>query len=227
MKKYQFEYDLFQKFVSNKNFSLLDYIIAFLKIPKDMIEFIIRYIPGPIGFKLRYFYYKIVLKKIGKNVLIDVGVHLHGTKNISIGEYTWIDSYTIINAFLGEVIIGKRIHIAPFVIIGARERIIIEDYVGISSGVKIYSNSEKPIDKKRMSGPMVPEDQKAFYSAPVVLKKESFVGANSIILPGVTVEEGAVIGANSVISKNIESYDIVMGIGRKIGVRERVDCKDI
>ena len=51
-------------------------------------------------------------------MLIDVGVIFSGPANISIDDYTWIDSYCIINAMMGEVRIGKRIHIASFVNIG-------------------------------------------------------------------------------------------------------------
>ncbi|MFH0826045.1 MAG: DapH/DapD/GlmU-related protein, partial [Pseudomonadota bacterium] len=79
----------------------------------------------------------------------------------------------------------------------------------------------------RMSGPMVPEEMKAFVSAPVALRKDSFVGANSVVLPGVEVGQGAVIGANSVISKSVMPYDIVVGVGRVVGKRDRITVPDI
>jgi acetyltransferase-like isoleucine patch superfamily enzyme len=165
-----------------------------------------------------------ICKKIGKNVLIDIGVILHGSSNISIDDYTWIDPYCIIQAMLGEVRIGKRVHIGSFVIIGSREPVIIEDYVAIGASSKIYSNSETPKNGKRMSGSMIPEEDKAYYSAPVFLRKDSFVGANSVILPGVELGEGSVVGANSLVIKSVEPWEIVSGVPvKKLMKRQKVN----
>ena len=210
-KLYKLEYDAFQKFIKGKSFTLKEILILSFKSFLSLFEGIIRNVPGAIGFKLRYYYYKILCKKIGKNVLIDVGVILSGPANISIGDYTWIDSYCIINAMMGEIKIGKRIHIAPYVFIGSREPVIIEDYVAIGASSKIYSNSQVVIPGKRMSGPMIPEEDKAFHTAPVYLRKDSFVGANVIVLPGVELGEGAVVAANSLVIRSVSSWTVVMG----------------
>jgi galactoside O-acetyltransferase len=160
-------------------------------------------------------------------VLLDVGVYLGGPANISIGDFTWIDSYCRIEAYLGEVTIGSRVHMASFSIIGARAPVIIEDFVAISSGVKIYASSEYPADGKRMSGPMIPEEYKSFKSAPIVLRKDSFVGANAVLLPGAELGEGCVVGANSVIGSKLEANTIYMGVpARKFGVRAPVQVPD-
>lgn len=192
-----------------------------------LIEMLLRYIPGGLGFKLRYWYYKPRVKHMGRNVLIDVGVFLNGVKNISIGDYTWIDAGCRIDAMLGEVSLGRRIHVAPFTIVAAREPITLEDYVGLSSFVRIYSNSEHPTGGKRMSGPMVPEEHKAFRSQPVVLRKDSFVGSGAVLLPGAELGEGAVVGANAVISKPVDPWSIVVGTGKVVGTRDTVTVPDI
>lgn len=227
-KHYQLEYDAFTNFIEGKAIPLLSLLVLVAKSLLNIVEMLIRYIPGGFGFKIRYYYYKVFLKSLGNNVLIDVGVFLNGPANISIGEYTWIDSYTRIEAMLGEIEIGKRVHVAPFAIIAAREKVEIHDYVGIASGVKIYSNSEHPLGGKRMSGPMIPERMKAFHSKKIVLEKDSFVGANSVLLPGANLKEGAVVGANCVISKTVAPYKIVAGYtGRVIRERSKVTVEDI
>ena len=63
------EYHIFHKFIEEKKFSFLDYFFVVSQVPFDLIEFFLRNIPGPLGFKIRYLYYKLRLKKIGKNVL--------------------------------------------------------------------------------------------------------------------------------------------------------------
>lgn len=225
---YQLEYDAFAKFIKGERIPLTSYIILILKSFLAIFEMLIRYIPGGFGFKIRYYYYKMMLKKIGKNVLIDVGVFINGTKNISIGEFTWIDTGVKLEGTLGEIKIGKRVHIAPYAILAAREPIIVEDYVGIGASAKIYSNSERPFGGKRMSGPMIPEKYKAYYSEKIVIEKDSCVGTGSILLPGAYISEGAVVGANTVVKKKIEPYDIVAGLPpRIIGKREKVNVPDL
>lgn len=224
---YQDEYDNFALMIEGKPLRARMIAKLVCELPLLFIEWLIRNIPGAPGFKLRYYYYKLRLKHLGRNVLIDVGVVMSGYKNISIADYAWIDCYCLISGFLGPITIGRRVHVAPYSILASRAPIILEDYVGISSAVRIYSNSELPQGGLRMSGPMVPERFKAFKSAPVVLRKDAFVGSGSVILPGVEVGEGAVIGANSVITKNVAPYKIVVANGREIGTRDPVTVPDI
>jgi galactoside O-acetyltransferase len=226
-KKYQLEYDAFARYIEGKPFTFKQFIVLSLKSILSLFEGLFRYIPGGIGYKLRYYYYKIVLKHLGKNVLIDVGVTITGPANVSIGDYCWIDSYCRIEAMLGNVTLGKRIHLAAFTIIGAREPVVLEDYVGVAAGAKIYSNSATPLSSKRMSGPMIPERYKAFYSKPVIIRKDAIIGANAVILPGVEIGTGAVIGANATISKNVEPYSILRVKNEIIGKRFKVKVPEL
>lgn len=83
-------------------------------------------------------------------------------------------------------------------------RVIIEEDVTISQGAKIYSHRH---DLYKLSHR---EDDNAI---PVETKicKGAWIGAMSIILPGVTVGEYAVVGAGSVVTHNVEPYTIVAG----------------
>lgn len=225
---YHLEYGAFAKFISGKSIPIFSLIVLTLKSFLSLFEMCIRYIPGGFGYVLRGLYYKLMLKKLGKNVLIDVGVFLNGAKNISIGDYVWIDTGVRLEAFLGEIKIGKRVHIASGAIIAARESVIIHDYVGVGAGAKIYANSERPFGGLRMSGPMIPEKYKAFYSKKIVLEKDSCVGTGAVLLPGAYISQGAVVGANTVVKKKIEPYDIVAGLPpRIIGKREKVTVPDL
>lgn len=225
---YDLEYQAFAKYIRGDRIPVKSLVVLFLKSLLAIFEMCIRYIPGGFGYTLRYWYYKVMLKNLGKNVLIDVGVFLNGTRNISVGEFTWIDSGVRIEAMLGEIKIGKRVHIAPYAIIAAREPVIIEDYAAVGAGAKIYANSERPYGRKRMSGPMIPEEYKAFYTKKIVLEKDSCVGTGAVLLPGAYISEGAVVGANTVVKKKIEPYDIVAGLPpRIIGKRDKVKVPDL
>lgn len=228
MSAYKLEMDAFQKFVRGERIPLLWMALLGIKSIAMLFEGALRLIPGGIGITLRYFYYKPFLKHLGKNVIIDAGVYLNGARNISLGDYCWIDVNTRIEAYLGPVTIGKRVHVAPGAIIAAREPVIIKDYAGISAGAKIYAGSEAPIGGRRMSGPMVPEEHKAVRAKAITMEKDSFVGANSILLPGAMLAEGCVVGANCVVSGPLEAYGIYAGNPlRKIRVRETVNVPDL
>lgn len=220
---YTVEYESFAKFIEGKPIPFFYLVILVFKSLFSLLEMSVRYIPGGFGYTLRYLLYKPLLKKMGNNVLIDVGVFLLGAKNISLGDYVWIDSGVRIEAMLGEIKIGKRVHIAPYAILAAREPIIIEDYAAVGAGAKIYANSERPFGGKRMSGPMIPEKYKAYHSKKIVLEKDSCIGTGAVLLPGAYICTGAVVGANAVVTKKVNPYEIVAGLPAKvIGKRQKV-----
>lgn len=223
----EMEVEAFHEFVNGRSLGAKYYPYILLKSLFQFVEFLIRYIPGGVGFKLRQIYYKQVLREMGDNVLIDVGVIINGAWNISIADYVWIDTYVVLTAPIKELRIGRRTHIGPYTSMGGREEIILEDYVGISTGVHIFSGSERPVDGKRMSGPLVPEEYRGFFSAPVRLRKDSFVGAQSVVLPGVELGEGAVLGACSLANRSLPPWTIASGTpARSKGRRDPVTVPD-
>ena len=195
----------------------------------DPFRLLVTHLPGPLGYGTRRLLFKQMLNKVGNNCIFDVGLRIVGGGNISVGDYTWIDTYTCLGALFGPISIGKRIHIAPFSSINAgKEGIEIQDYVAIGAGSQIYGHSETPDAGRRMSGPMIPWRYKAYRSGKVTLKKDCFLGPQSIILPGVTIGEGAVIGAGSVIDSDVAPWTIVFGTpARVIGKREQITVPDI
>ncbi len=215
------EYEIFHKFIDQKKISFLDYLFVVSQIPFDLIEYILRNLPGALGFKIRQIYYKFRLKKVGKNVLIDAGVFFSGHKNIVLDDYCYIDKYCLLNA-VSSIEIGKRTHISSFCIIhaGLDSPIKIGDYVGVAANSKIHSSSESIGKNKRMSGPMVSLSQKNLKYGPITINDEAFVGLNSSILPGVEIGYGAVILPNAVIRKSVNKLSVVDAQGKHIMNRE-------
>lgn len=229
MNKSDFQLKLFEEMLEGKRMPLWQMTqLGIRSLFSDPIKMVITSMPGPFGYKLRQIYYKRIFRHYGKNTLIDVGVVTTGAENISIGDYTWIDSYVRMDAMFGELVIGKRVHVAHNCMLVGGGGLILEDYCGLSPGVKIFTNSEAPIDGKRMSGPMIPERYKAFVRKPVTVKKDAFLGSNVVVLPGVTIGEGAVVGANSVVAKDIPPWSIAVGApARVVKQRDPVTVPDI
>ena len=61
-----------------------------------------------------------------------------------------------------------------------------------------------------------PEDRSTTYPAPIVLKKNVWVGSNATILSGVTIGENAIVGAGSVVTKDVPDNAIVGGVPAKV-----------
>jgi acetyltransferase-like isoleucine patch superfamily enzyme len=221
--------DAFERMLEGKGMDPASLLSMMLTAPFDPIRMLITHLPGPSGFAIRRLFYKWALGQVGSNCLFDVGLKFSGHKHISIGDYTWIDSSTSISAIFGSVTIGRRIHIAPNCIINAgKEGIEIGDYVGLAAGVHIYGHTETPKDGKRMSGPMIPWRYKAFESSKVTICKDAFIGAYSVVLPGVTIAEGAVIGAHTLVTKDVKPWSINLGVpARTIGERQPVTTPDL
>jgi acetyltransferase-like isoleucine patch superfamily enzyme len=90
------------------------------------------------------------------------------------------------------------------------ELIFIEDYAGPSRYVKIICHDDA-IARTESGHPT-----RHGYVAPVIFKKYSGVGAGSIVLPGVTIHEGAMVGAGAVVTKDVPSHALAVGVPAKV-----------
>ncbi len=187
-----------------------------------------KFLGGTIGFKSRQWLYQHSLAYQGKGALIDIGVEITNPQSVHIGRYTLVDKYVSLHAGTGSIRVGERCHFAPYAMVLGHGGVVIEDYVAIAAGARIFSISDWPGKGKRVCGPMVPDEHRNLNRAPVAIKKDVFIGLNAVILPGVTVGEGAVIGANAVVSKDIEPWKIAVGAPAKpIGERDPVTVPDL
>jgi acetyltransferase-like isoleucine patch superfamily enzyme len=108
-------------------------------------------------------------------------------------KYNWIVQHK------KNLVLGKNTDIGAFTYINAKNGVVIEDNVQISSHCSVYSIST--IDRK---------------GGKVTLKKNCCIGTHSVIMPGVTVGENSVIGAFSFVNKDIPADTVAFGIPVKI-----------
>lgn len=105
-----------------------------------------------------------------------------------------------------KIIIGDNVGISGSTIC-ATTSVTIGNNVLIGSGCLISDTDSHPIDWEDR---LYDRNQKT-RKAPIVIKDNAFIGARSIILKGVTIGEGAVVGAGSVVSKDVPPYTVVAG----------------
>lgn len=158
---------------------------------------------------------------VGENVQISERASFYGTNRISLGSNIRIDDFCVIAAGLKGIFIGKYVHIAVGSTLIGAGRITISDFGGLSSRVSIYSSSDD-YSGTSMTNPTVPSEYTGVTHADVFLGKHVIVGSGSVILPGVTLEDGVAVGALSLVHKNCEAFGIYAGNpARRIKGRKR------
>lgn len=142
---------------------------------------------------IRNFIYRhIYHMKLYKNAILYGGSEIRAPYNIEIGEGSIIGDNAVLDGRNG-IIIGKN--------------------VNFSTGVWIWTEQHNP----QSSGFSCVNE-----GAPVIIEDRAWLSCRTIILPGVTIGEGAVIAAGSIVTKNVEPYAIYGGVpAKKIGERNK------
>jgi len=138
-----------------------------------------------------------------------------------VGDNVVIDDFCLLYAKKEAPIrIGSWVHIACFSSLTGG-KITLGNFVGISGGCRIYAGSEDYKNGAFMNPP-IPEKYRNVNRSGCIFKDFSFIGANSCVLPGVTIAEGAVAGTGSIVRKDLEPWGIyIMRDGKMVKIKER------
>lgn len=147
-------------------------------------------------------------KSIGKNVKISDKASIYNCEEIEIGDNSRIDDFCVIS---GNISIGKYVHITPMCLVAGGEKgIIFEDFTTLAYGVKIFTQSDD-YSGETMCNSTIPKKFKKEFKKEIIVKKHSIIGAGSIIMPGVILEEGTSVGAMSLVLKSTKPWGIYAG----------------
>lgn len=133
---------------------------------------------------VRYIYLKSIAKSCGEAVAVYSNTYILNPQNLEIGSNVTIQPMTYIEAS-GGVKIGSD--------------------TSIAHGVSIMSETHNTIDRN------VPFKCQGMTYKPVIIGEDTWIGAKVTIVSGVTVGNKVIIGANSVVTKNIDDYAIAVG----------------
>ena len=129
-------------------------------------------------------------------------------RKFSLGDYSVIESFACINNAVGDVIIGDHTRIGLHnTIIGP---VTIGSHVNLAQGITVtalnhnFEDSDKRIDEQGVS------------TTPVIIEDDIWIGANAVILPGVTIGNHSVVAAGAVVTKNVPPHSLVAGVPAKI-----------
>ena len=164
---------------------------------------------------------KFGFSSVGENVFIDKNCTIIGLENISIGSNVRIDGGVTFAAKNGFLEIGKNVHIGGGCHFSCSGGIRLLDFSGISQGCKIYSGSDD-FSGKSMTNPTLPEKYLNIQKAVVTIGRHVVVGSSSVILPGVTINEGCSVGALALVNKSLRSWGVYFGNPvRRIAERDK------
>lgn len=152
---------------------------------------------------------QIGFKSYGKNVLISRYCRIYKPQNIEFGDKVRIDDFCVLSAGT-SIKFGSYIHIGCGTSIIGSGEVVISDFSGVSGHCSIYSSSDD-YSGRFMTNPMVPEELTNVTHAPVILGKHVIIGCGSVILPGVTLEDGVAIGAMSLVQQDCKANTIYCG----------------
>ncbi|MBX3620365.1 MAG: acyltransferase [Rhizobacter sp.] len=149
-------------------------------------------------------------KRLGRSVRISRLASLYGRERMEIGDHARIDDFCVLSAGREGISIGRYVHVAVHCSLMGVGRIELHDYSGLSSRVSIYSSNDD-YSGRHMTNPAVPEEFTNVTHAPVILQRHVIIGAGSVVLPGVTLHEGAGVGALSLVTRDCERLGFYFG----------------
>ena len=125
-----------------------------------------------------------------------------------LGRRSVIESYCCINNAVGDVTIGDYTRIGIHcTVIGP---VCIGHHVNLAQGITVTALNHNFADTNRRI------DEQGISTRPVVIGDDVWIGANAVILPGVTIGRHVVVAAGAVVTKDVPDYCVVAGVPAKV-----------
>ena len=160
------------------------------------------------------------ISSVGKNVRISANATVVGLENISLGNNIRIDSYVVILSKRGKLSVGNNVHIEPSCSIVSHYGVEIGNYCTLSHGTRLYTASAN-YNGEFFTNVFPEPSYQVPITGKIVLKDHVIIGGNSVVMPGVTLFDGAAIGALSFVKKSVEGWSIYGGNPlKKLGKRK-------
>lgn len=127
-----------------------------------------------------------------KNTRVSSSAILSSKSEIKLADHIWIGHYCLLDG-IGGIAIEEGVHLASHTCIYTHSS---------HNAIRLLGKKFIEIDAK---------ERPAYNMAPVSIGAFSFIGTHSVILPGVKIGRGCIIGAGSVVTKDVNDYEIVAG----------------
>jgi acetyltransferase-like isoleucine patch superfamily enzyme len=176
--------------------------------PRALLELYGRFALGEAEFDamMRRAICRAMLRRFGDGVHIGRGVLWRHPETFEIGSGVFIGDQAVLQGrFDGRCVIGDHAWIGPQTFLDARD-LVIEEYVGWGPGARVLGSMHTGVPAD------IPIIQTDLEIKPVRVGAWADVGVSAVILPGVTIGQGAIVGAGAVVTTDVEPFTIVAGV---------------
>lgn len=219
-------------------------------IPRYMVEqgvmSLLGGLPGIVGVGLRGIFYKALLHAKGIP-LIEHNVRLLCPANIHLGEKVYLDSHVYLHALPGGIRIGEGtslmhgtiFHVFNFrglpkagITVGKNcffgEYTCIRGQGGVQIGDGVYTGTQVQIAAVNhvYADPEKFIKDQGITAVGITIEDDVWLGSNAVVVDGVTIGKGCVVGAGSVVTKNLPPYSIAVGVPAKV-IKDRRDAEAV
>lgn len=146
------------------------------------------------------------LRACGRDTRIYRRARLAGAERMAIGRGCRIDDFAFLFAGRG-LRMGDRVHVASFTSVAGGGTVTIGDYAGLAAGTRLVTGTDKHLGEG-LPGPCMPDEFRAVERARIEIGKHVVLFTNAVVLPGVTIGEGCIVGAGSVVTHDLEPWGV-------------------
>lgn len=212
----------------------------------ELITLFASWVPGALGLVLRKILYPVIIGKVGRNVVFGQGVTVrHGLK-ITIGDGVIIDDGAVLDAKGRSnkgIVIGSNAIISRNVVLSCKNGDISigsNGTIGINTLVHAMEGSDVAIGSDVLIGAFcyfIGSGPYETQSLELPFKKQGMTpqggisvadnvwfGSNVQVFDGVNIDSGSIVGASTVVNKNIAEFEVVAGVPMKV-LKNRKDQK--
>ncbi|MFH1190086.1 MAG: DapH/DapD/GlmU-related protein [Candidatus Omnitrophota bacterium] len=173
---------------------------------------LVRNVPGSIGMAIRGAYWRLQLAKCG-SLAMGTGCIISAPGRIYIGNGgIFLRNCSLYAHNDGTIRIGDRVGVSTNAVLNAADggEITINDDVLIGPNVVFRTSNHKYAAKE------VPINRQGHAAGKIIVEEDVWIGANAVILPGVTIGRGSVVGAGAVVTASIPAYSLAGGVPARV-----------
>lgn len=162
-----------------------------------------------------------LLKACGQDVFISAKAEIRRPHLVTVGSHVAIDSGVYLTT---AAEIGDYTHLAPYItaIGGEKSKVIIEHFVTVAAGSRLIAGSDQFLGEGFTSVTVPEKYRDVVKFSTIRICRFAGIGTNVVIMPGVTIAEGSVIGACSLVTKDTEPWTIYAGVpARPVKIRKK------
>lgn len=157
-------------------------------------------------------------RSVGCDVLVSRYAMIYGAEGMTLGDHVRIDDFCVL---LGRLTIGSHVHVSAYVALYGACGIVIESHSGVSPRTTVFSEMDD-FGGDWLIGPMKDMGTTHVTGGEVRLCRYSQQGAHCVVFPGVTVGEGTVTGAMTLVNRSLDAWGVYVGCpARRLRDRSR------